>query len=140
MNDFLFLTRSLREYGLILKHHGMVYIVVVLPECPPVKYKSLLHPPHGSIYKATRHFQDLLKVEDPIVVAMARERLFLCSWIEAQYRPQVSVKRRKTSETQEVAEHVLKVLRATFKSMSDKIKNAATRDTDAALMVKAWYS
>ena len=28
-------------------------------QCPAVKYKSLLHPPHGSIYKAARHFQDM---------------------------------------------------------------------------------
>ena len=27
-------------------------------QCPAIKYKSLLHPPGGSIYKATRHFQD----------------------------------------------------------------------------------
>ena len=47
-------------------------------QCPSIKYKALLLPPNGSIHKATRHFQDMLKVEYPLVVALAQERLFLC--------------------------------------------------------------
>ena len=42
-------------------------------QCPPIKYKSLLLPPTGSIYKTTRHFQDMLKVEDKLVVALAKD-------------------------------------------------------------------
>ncbi len=61
-------------------------------QCPVVQYKSLLLPPSGSIYKATQHFRDMLKVEDPLVVAMAHERLFLCEFFEAKYKPTLSEK------------------------------------------------
>ena len=36
-------------------------------QCPVVKYESLLVPPGGSMYTATRHFQEMLKVEDKLV-------------------------------------------------------------------------
>ena len=56
-------------------------------QCPAIKFKALLLPPAGNIYKATRHFQDMLKVEDKLVVALAQERLFLCEWAESHFRP-----------------------------------------------------
>ena len=109
-------------------------------QCPVVKYKTLLLPPGGSLYKATRHFQDMLKVEDKLVVALAKERLFLLEWAEAHFRPQHSEKQKKKGEFPEVPEAALKIVRLTFKSLSNKVKNAAMRDDDANLMVKAWYA
>ena len=101
---------------------------------------QILEPPNGSIYKATRHFQDMLKVEDPLVVALAQEHLFLCEWAEANFRPQANGKQKKVGDFPEVPETALKILRLTFKSLSNRVKHAAMRDEDSNLMVKAWYS
>jgi hypothetical protein len=109
-------------------------------QCPVVKYKALLLPPSGSLYKTIRHFQDMLKVEDKLVVALAQERLFLCEWAETHFRPQPSDKQRKRGDFPEVPEIALRILRATFKSLSAKVKNAALRDEDANLMVKVLYA
>lgn len=109
-------------------------------QCPSVKYKSLLLPPTGSIHKATRHFQDMLKVEDSLVAALAQERIFLCEWAESTFRPTLSEKQRRKSETPELPEFALRILRCTLKSLSTKIKNAASKDDDAEMMVKAWYA
>ena len=109
-------------------------------QCPSIKYKTLLLPPSGSIHKATRHFQDMLKVEDPLVVALAQERLFLCEWVESAYRPVTSEKQRRKGESPEVPEFALCILRGTFKSLSVKIKNGASQDQEADMMVKAWYA
>jgi len=109
-------------------------------QCPSIKYKALLLPPNGSIHKATRHFQDMLKVEDPLVVALAQERLFLCDWAESAYRPVTSERQRRKGEFPEVPEFALRILRCTLKSLSVKIKNAASKDQEAEMMVKAWYA
>ena len=82
----------------------------------------------------------MLKVEDKLVVALAKERIFLCEWVETQFRPQPTEKQRKKGEFPEVPEQALKLLRLTFKSLSNSIKNSAMRDEDSNLMVKAWYS
>ena len=34
-------------------------------QCPSIKYKALLLPPQGSIHKATRHIQEMLRVGRP---------------------------------------------------------------------------
>ena len=112
----------------------------VKKQCPTIKYKTLLMPPGGSIYKATRHFQDMLKVEDPLVAAMAEERLFLIERFEAMYRPQTSSRKRKVSEREEMPEAALHLLRSTFKSISNKIKSAASIDDEANTMLRMWYS
>jgi hypothetical protein len=109
-------------------------------QCPSIKYKTLLLPPNGSIHKATRHFQDMLKVEDPLVVALAQERLFLCEWAESAYRPVTSEKQRRKGEFPEVPEFALHILRGTLKSLSVKIKSGAAKDQEADMMVKAWYA
>ena len=109
-------------------------------QCPSIKYKSLLLPPDGSIHRATRHFQDMLKVEDPLVAALAQERIFLCEWAESNFRPTQSEKQRRKGVSLEVPEFALRILRCTFKSLSTKIKNAASKDEDSEMMVKAWYA
>ena len=109
-------------------------------QCPSIKYKSLLLPPHGSIYKAVRHFQDMLKVEDPLVVALAQERLLLCEWMELQFRPVCSDKNKKRLDPPEMPFQALNILRLTFKSLSNKVKTAALRDEDANLMIKFAYA
>ena len=70
---------------------------------------------------------------------MAKERLFLCEWIENKYRPASSLKR-KATEAPEVSEFALKILRAMFKSLSNKIKQAAIRNDDADMMIRTWYA
>ena len=40
----------------------------------------------------------------------------------------------------EVPEFALHILRCTFKSLSTKIKQAASKDEDSEIMIKAWYS
>ena len=109
-------------------------------QCLSIKYKTLLLPPHGSIHKATRHFQEMLKVEDPLVVALAQERIFLCEWAESNFRPTISEKQRRKGDTPETPEFALRILRCIFKSLSSKIKNAASKDEDTDIMIKAWYA
>ena len=109
-------------------------------QCPVVKYKSLLHPPDGSIYKATSHFRDMTRVEDNLVAALAKERLFLCEYMDAKYRPAPSEKQRKLGVFPELPDFALRILRCTLKSLSMKIKNAAAQNANADLMAKAWYS
>ena len=96
-------------------------------QCPSVKYKTLLLPPNGSIHKATRHFQDMLRVEDPLVVALAKERIFFCEWAESNYRPVASAKQRGKGDVPEVPEFALAILRSIFKSLSNSIKNNANK-------------
>ena len=108
--------------------------------CPSIKYKSLLLPPNGSIHKANRHFQEMLRVEDQLVVALAQERIFLCEWAENHFRPIASEKQRRKGEVLEVPEFALHILRCTFKSLSTKIKQAASKDEDSEILIKAWYS
>ena len=82
----------------------------------------------------------MLKVEDPLVVALAQERIFLCEWAESTFRPVLSEKQRKQGEFPEVPEFALRILRCTLKSLSVKIKNAAAKNQEAELMIKAWYA
>ena len=110
----------------------------VTNQCPVVKHKTLLEPLGGSIYKATRHFQDILKVEDVLVVALVQHRLFRCEWAESNFRPQANGKQKKSGDFPEVPDMALQILRLTFKSLSNKVKNAAMPDEEANLMVKAW--
>ena len=109
-------------------------------QCPSVKFKTLLLPPKGSIHKATRHFQDMLRVEDPLVVALAMERIFLCEWAETTYRPMASAKERRKGDVPELPEFALAILRSVFKSLSNTIKNNANKNEDNELMIKAWYT
>ena len=109
-------------------------------QCPSVKYKTLLLPPNGSIHKATRHFQDMLRVEDPLVVALAMERIFLCEWAETTYRPMASAKERRKGDVPEVPDFALTIPRSVFKSLSNTIKNNANKNEDNELMIKAWYT
>ena len=57
-------------------------------KCPSVKYKQLLLAEYGgSIDKARRHFTDQANNPDNIVAALAKERLFLCDWVEKRNTP-----------------------------------------------------
>ena len=106
---------------------------------PAVKYKAMLLPPAGSLLKAQRHFQDMLKVDDTLVVALAQERLFLIEYFEAQFIPTPSEKQRKRGDYPEIPEFALHLLRATFKSLSTGIKTSAKKEPEAELLVKTFY-
>ena len=108
-------------------------------QCPAVKYKTLLLPPTGSLLKAQRHFSDMLKVEDSLVVALANERLFLCSYFENQYLPLQSEQQRKKGITPDVPDFALHLLRATLKSLSTGIKASARKDSESDILVKTFY-
>ena len=108
-------------------------------QCPAIKYKFLLLPPSGSLLKAQRHFTDMLKVEDGLVVALAQERLLLINYFENQFQPLQSEKQRKRGYSPELPEFGLHSLRATLKSLSTGIKASARKDNDADTLVKAFY-
>ena len=60
----------------------------VTSKCPSIKFKTLLLAEHGgSMDKARRHFTDQSVNPDPLVAALAMERLFLWNWVEKQCTP-----------------------------------------------------
>ena len=82
----------------------------------------------------------MLKVEDKLVVALAKERLFLCEWIETNFRPQPTEKERKRGDIPEVPEQALRILRLAFKSLSNKVKHKVMKDEEANVLIKVCYA
>ena len=82
----------------------------------------------------------MTRVDDPLVVALAEERIFLCEGAEIHFRPTQSDTMKKKGDAPELPLAALQFLRLTFKSLSNKIKQrmVLAAEEDANLMVKYW--
>ena len=112
----------------------------VTAKCPSVKYKQLLLAEFGgSIDKARRHFTDQASNPDMVVSALAKERLFLCDWIEKRNTPSQKRGSRLALGIPDAPYEATVWLRCLFRSMSLQIKSAAARNEEANMLVRMWY-
>ena len=116
-----------------------VLTAFVNSKCATTKFKTLLLPPSGSLHVCIRHLQDLLGMEDPLVVALAEERIWICRFFETYYRPPLNAVQKKKGEVFDLPLPALQLLRATFKSMSHKAKCAAQLCDSDLHLFKALY-
>ena len=89
--------------------------------------------------KARRHFTDQSVNPDPLVAALAMERLFLCNWVEKQCTPVPKRGAKYALGVPEAPYEATEWLRCIFRSLSLRIKSVAARDTAANILVKTWY-
>ena len=112
----------------------------VTSKCPSIKFKTLLLAEYGgSMDKARRHFTDQSVNPDPLVAALAMERLFLCNWVEKQCTPVPKRGAKYALGVPDAPYEAAEWLRCIFRSLSLRIKSAAARDTAANILVKTWY-
>ena len=116
-----------------------VLTAFVNSKCPTTKFKTLLLPPSGSLHVCIRHLQDLLGIEDPLVVALAEERIWICRFFETYYRPPLNAVQKKKGDVVDLPLPALHLLRATFKSMSHKAKCATQLVESDVHLFKALY-
>ena len=112
----------------------------VTARCPSIKYKALLLSTHGgSMPKARRHFEEHKNNPDPLVAALASERVFLCDWIEKQCAPPPKKGSKNQAGPLEVPYEACVWLRYIFKSLSQRLKRSAARSEAATMIIKNWY-